>query len=171
MSTVHLVFGPQGAGKSTHARAIAERVGGVRFSIDEWMVQLYGPDAPSPMRLDWVMTRVGRCEEQIWSVAREIAQTGGAVILDLGFMKRSRRAEFVGLCETAGLNHEVHYVDAPRDVRRRRVLARNADQGETFSLEVTPEMFDFMETQFEAPRSAELSEATVVNTDSAARVD
>lgn len=103
-----------------------------------------------------------RCEAQIWSVAREIAENGGTVILDLGFMKASSRAEFAGLSEAAGLKHKFHYVDAPRDVRRGRVLARNADKGETFSLEVTPEMFDFMETQFERPRSAELAKATVV---------
>ena len=46
MSTVHLVFGPQGAGKTTHARALAARIGGVRFSIDEWMAQLFAPDWP-----------------------------------------------------------------------------------------------------------------------------
>lgn len=164
MSAVHLVFGPQGAGKSTHARLLAKREGGVRFSIDEWMVRLYGPDVPKPMRFDWIMTRVRRCEAQIWSVASEIAENGGTVILDLGFMKARSRAEFAGLSEAAGLKHEFHYVNAPRDVRRRRVLARNADKGETFSLEVTPEMFDFMETQFESPRSAELVHATVVNT-------
>lgn len=164
MSTVHLVFGPQGAGKSTHARAIAKRESGVRFSIDEWMVRLYGPDAPKPMQLGWIMTRVGRCEEQIWSVAREVARSGGAVVLDLGFTKAASRTEFVGLCEEAGLEYETHYVNAPHDERRRRVLARNTDKGETYSLEVTPEMFDFMETQFERPASAELAAATVIDT-------
>jgi predicted kinase len=41
MARWHLVAGSTGAGKSTAAREIAERVGGVRFSMDEWMNALY----------------------------------------------------------------------------------------------------------------------------------
>lgn len=65
MGTIHIVFGPQGAGKSTYARALAADVAGVRFSIDEWMHELYSADSPTPLRLDWVMVRVQRCERRI----------------------------------------------------------------------------------------------------------
>lgn len=53
-------------------------------------------------------------------------------------------------------------------MRRHRVLDRNSDKGETFSFEVTPIMFDFMEKEFEAPREAELVNATVFSTYAAA---
>jgi len=49
MSKIHLVFGSQGAGKSTYAKKLAEKVKGVYLSIDEWMQELYGADAPKPM--------------------------------------------------------------------------------------------------------------------------
>jgi len=42
----HVVAGSTGAGKSTFARELASRVGGVRFSIDEWMTRLYWMDSP-----------------------------------------------------------------------------------------------------------------------------
>ena len=41
---VHLVSGPVGAGKSTHARALAAREAAVRFAIDDGMHGLFAPD-------------------------------------------------------------------------------------------------------------------------------
>lgn len=37
MGKIHLVFGPQGAGKSTYSKELARKVNGVHLSIDEWM--------------------------------------------------------------------------------------------------------------------------------------
>lgn len=163
MGTVHIVFGPQGAGKSTYARRLADTIQGVRFSIDEWMSELYGPDLPQPLDVAWIMERVRRCEQRIWATAADVAQRGGHVVLDLGFMKAHNRSEFVGLAQTCNLPAQLHFVDAPLDLRRQRVLARNTEQGATFAFEVTPAMFDFMEQQFERPGQAELALATVFN--------
>jgi shikimate kinase len=55
MATVHIVFGQQGAGKTTYSRKLAEREQCTRFSIDEWMGELYGPDLPKPMSFPWIM--------------------------------------------------------------------------------------------------------------------
>lgn len=168
MGDIHIVFGPQGAGKSTYARTLATSQNGIRFSIDDWMAQLYGPDLPNPLNFGWIMERVKRCERQIWATTQEIAKNGGKVVLDLGFMKEKNRAEFSNLTEKAGLASNLHYLIAPHDVRRRRVLARNSEKGKTFAFEVTPMMFDFMEKEFEAPGEAELANATVFSTHEAA---
>ena len=164
MAVVHLIFGPQGAGKSTYAQSLAEKESGTRFSIDEWMVQLYGPDVPKPLDFDWIMARVKRCEAQIWFTARDVARNGGSVILDLGFTRVVSRTEFTELAEAAELAFQLHYIDAPHDVRRNRVMKRNTEKGETFSLEVTPAMFDFMEKRFEPPSDKERSAAIAVTT-------
>lgn len=163
MAVVHIVFGPQGAGKSTYARTLAASSGGTRFSIDEWMAQLYGPDLPSPIELNWLMERVQRCERQIWGTAEQIAKNGGNVVLDLGFMKARNRSAFTERAREAGISSELHFVTAPHDIRRGRVLTRNSEKGETFSFEVSPAMFDFMEKEFEAPTDPELASATVFN--------
>ena len=42
---IHLICGSTGAGKTTYARELATNIGGVVFSIDEWMVTLFGEDA------------------------------------------------------------------------------------------------------------------------------
>lgn len=78
-------------------------------------------------------------------------------------MKTKNLREFSELAEKAGLSVQAHYVTAPHELRRQRVMARNAEKGETFSFEVTPQMFDFMEKEFEPPTATELSIATVYN--------
>lgn len=161
MGTVHLISGLQGAGKSTYARRLADETGAVRFSIDEWMHQLYGPDLPQPLDVTWIMERVRRCEQRIWATASEVATAGGDVVLDLGFMTVASRTEFADLARASALPVQLHIVDAPRDLRRERVLARNAARGETFAFEVTPGMFDFMESRFERPTASERSESIV----------
>jgi len=110
------------------------------------------------------MTRVKRCEQQIWSTAKEVALNGGNIVLDLGFIKTINRDEFLQLAQQVGLSSVLHYVIAPHDERRRRVLARNVEKGDTFAFEVTPMMFDYMEKEFEAPSEVELSNLTVFNT-------
>ena len=157
MATIHLVYGPQGAGKSTYARRLGAERNLVRFSIDEWMGQLYGPDLPKPMNFAWIMQRVRRCEHRIWATATDIAKTGSDVVLDLGFMKVKSRDEFLERGRSDGHASQLHFVDAPHAVRRARVLTRNVEKGETFAFEVTAPMFDFMEREFEAPTAQELS--------------
>ena len=161
---IHIVFGHQGAGKTTYARQLADDVNATRFSIDEWMGELFGPDLPTPLSLPWVMQRVQRCEQQIWRVASQIGKRGGTVVLDLGFMKVSDRSRFVALANTAELSTQLHQVSAPHALRRARVLERNVNKGITFSFEVSPAMFDFMEKQFESPTDLELATLVLVKT-------
>lgn len=156
-ATLHVVFGPTGAGKSTYARDLARRLPAVYFSIDDWMAKLFAPDMPDPIEFDWMMERVERCETQIWSVAAGVMAIGGSVVLDLGLMRRSDRARVAEIARVCELPAQFHLVTAPRDVRKARVLSRNAVEGESFAIVVPPQMFDFMEGVYEAPDADELS--------------
>ncbi len=164
MSKIHIVFGPQGAGKSTYAKKFSEEVNGVHLSIDDWMWKLYGEDLPKPMNFKWIMERVGRCEKQIWATSEKISSCGCEVILDLGFTKLAKRELFKTLAKDQNIPTQLHYVKAPHSIRRKRVLDRNIEKGETFSFEVTPGMFDFMETEFESPTEKELVKAVIIDT-------
>lgn len=164
MSKIHIVFGPQGAGKSTYSMKLSEEVNGVHLSIDDWMWKLYGEDLPNPMDFKWIMERVERCEKQIWSTLRKISACGCEVILDLGFTKRAKRELFESLAKEQNIPTQLHYVNAPHSLRRSRVLERNIEKGETFSFEVSPEIFDFMETEFEKPTEKELVGAITIDT-------
>lgn len=162
MGKIHLVLGPQGAGKSTYSLQLAQQKSAVRFSIDEWMQSLFSPDLPKTMSLSWIMERVQRCEAQIWATASQIARAGGCVVLDLGFTKVESRKNFRRLAADIGAEVQIHVLDAPYPVRKERVRKRNLEKGETFSFEVTPMMFDFMEKEFQPPTEDELSLALTV---------
>ena len=150
----HIITGSTGAGKSTFARELAQRVSGVRFSIDEWMTTLYWMDSPEKNDFPWAMERIARCEQQIAAVAISLAAVGVDAVLDLGFTLREHRERWLNRAQAAGIAVELHLLDIPAETRWQRVCDRNRG-GETFSFEVTREMFDFMEARWELPSTEE----------------
>ena len=160
-ATLNVIFGPCGAGKTTYAHGFARRERAVAFILDDWMARLFGPDIPEPIEYEWMLERVGRCEAQIWATAAAVMATGTSVILDIGLMRRADRARVREIAEATELPLRFHFVDAPQDVRRARVAGRNTVRGETFAIEVTPDLFDFIEGVYEPPDRAELEGAVV----------
>ena len=156
-ATLHVIFGPSGAGKSTYAKDLARRTPAIHFAIDEWMARLFAADMPEPLEFEWMMERVERCEAQIWSTSAAAMASGASVILDLGLMRRSDRARVGQIAEACDLPIQFHFVTAPQEVRRARVLDRNEVRGDTFSIEVTPDMFAFIEGIYEPPEADELA--------------
>lgn len=150
---VYLITGGTGAGKTTYALKLAQKTGGIRFSIDDWMTTLFWMDSPDPIRHDWAMERIGRVESQIWETALQILSQGLPVVLDLGFTKAAHRHRFWELAKAAKAEPNLHWVDVPSEERWRRVKSRNADKGETFAMDVPRSMFDFMESEWEAPET------------------
>ncbi|MEM9605165.1 MAG: ATP-binding protein [Pseudomonadota bacterium] len=151
-----LITGPTGAGKTTHALAVAGERGAIRFSIDPWMQTLYAKDMTA-LDFDWMMERVERCYVQIWSVCEQILAVDGHVVLDLGFTTRRQRQRFVDLADAAGVTAELHYVTAPTDTRKQRVRQRNAEKDpRLYAFDVTDDMFAFMEPRYEPPSAEEL---------------
>jgi len=155
--TLHLICGSTGAGKTTYALKLSETLGAVHFSIDEWMVRLYGPDAPQPPDWSWISTRVRRCEDLIAAMALQTAKRGVPAVLDLSFLRTADRERFAAMARAAGVPVRLHYVDVDRDERWRRVTERNERKGETYRLTVTRFMFDGIESIWQPPSAAELS--------------
>jgi predicted kinase len=156
---IHLICGSTGAGKTTYAEALSKRIGGVRFSVDEWMTSLFWMDSPRPLEPIWSMERVERCLKLIWSTASRIADRGVPCVLDVALSQARSRARFVGLAGELGLSTQLHFLDVPSQERWRRVEERNRAKGGTHHLpfEVTREMFDFVESLWEPPTDAELA--------------
>lgn len=153
----HLICGSTGAGKTSYAIGLAERLGGVRFSIDEWMKTLFEQDAPQPIDFQWTIERVNRCETQIGQTAIQCARLGLPAVLDLGFTRAHHRARFAALAAGAGFEAKLHVLDVDAETRWSRVEARNHAQGETFSIKITRPMFDFIENLWEPPTPAEMN--------------
>jgi predicted kinase len=161
MATVHLLFGPTGAGKTTYGRELAAERRAALFVLDEWMQTLFMMDAPAPPALDWMLARVERTETQIWAVTRQLISLGTDVILELGFFTRAQRDRVRQLAADAAIEVVPHVLEVAREVRRERVRRRN--QGSTtFSIEVDDATFDWAESYYEPLGDDELLAATIV---------
>jgi predicted kinase len=155
---VHIICGSTGAGKTTYAIKLCDRIGAVRFSIDEWMTALFWMDSAEPIDPAWAMARVERCTTQIWDTALRVTARDVPCVLDLGFSNAQSRARIAKPAGNAGLSVQLHFIDVPAEERWRRVQARNAEKGDTYQLQfdVTREMFDYVETLWEAPTEVEM---------------
>jgi predicted kinase len=167
-ATLNVVFGPCGAGKTTYAHDLARRENAVAFVLDEWGARLFGPDVSGALEFQWMLERMARCEAQIWSTAAAVLAAGAPVVLDLGLMRRAGREHVREMAEEKGWSLRWHFVDAPQEVRRARVAHRNTTKGETFVMEVSPEMFELIEGVYEAPSPGELEGAVLSVSDSGA---
>ena len=155
--SIAIVTGSTGAGKTSYAIDLASRLGGIRFSIDEWMTTLFWMDSPHPIAFDWTMARIGRCEAQILEQVTALSAVGVPTVLDLGFTRADHRARFAAAATAIGASVSLHWIDIAVAERWRRVQTRNDEQGETFSMTVDRAMFDFMEGQWQPPSEEEIS--------------
>ncbi|MDR3544089.1 MAG: ATP-binding protein [Desulfosporosinus sp.] len=165
-STVFIVCGPCGAGKTSYSINLNERYGAIRFSLDSWMQILFAPDLIE-LNFDWISERTKRCRKQIWQIVKQLIKQGINVVLDFGFGQQKIREFYRKRAMALGADVSIHYLDIPKNVRRQRVHERNQKrEPEVFAFEVTDSMFDFMENSFEVPDEEELSNGIrVVSTD------
>lgn len=168
---IHLVCGPIGAGKTTYAIDLAEKEGAVRFSEDEWLSKLFVPDAPAglleqPMQVvgAWASEKYMRCRGQIWQVCQQLLKNNVSVVLDGSAANKEQRDAIRKKAADNGVGFQLHYVISNAKIRKKRVFERNVTQGATYSLEVTPAMFQYAEEFFSPPIGEELDRAIIVET-------
>lgn len=154
MSTIHLLIGPVGSGKSTFARRLKAEHGALRLTLDEWMARLFRDDRPAEGLVAWYRERAERCVAQIWDVAQEALSLGTDVILEIGLLERQQREAFYWLVDPHPAQLRVYVVDAPRDVRRERVARRNTTE-EAGGRVVPPQIFEMASDMWEPPTAEE----------------
>lgn len=170
MASIYLIEGPVGAGKSTFAGQLSLTHKAPLLNLDEWMVTLFSPDRPSENFMQWYIERKDRCIEQIWSVACEMIETGIDVVLEMGLVQLADREGFYSRVDGAGYELHVYLLDASTEVRRQRVRARNLEQGSTFKMEVSDEIFELANGAWQPPDETELRrrEIQTISTDQSA---
>lgn len=162
MATLHLLIGPVGAGKSTFARRHVARHGGIFLDLDTWMVRLFGADPrPATDVMAWYLERRDRCRTLLWDVARDALRAGADVVLELGLVTANDRASFYADARAEDLPLCVHLLDAPREVRRARVLSRN-EANEPFTQIVPLPFFERASDLWEPPSEEERAAQSIL---------
>ena len=152
---IHMICGLTGAGKSTYAETLRRDLNAVRFSIDDWNANLFFMDRDPTSDFNWFYERVQRSCKQMRDTAEQMLEAGVPAVFNCGFTDCKERAIFYDWAKVLGQPVRLHFVDVDRETRWARVQQRNAEKGATFALEVTREMFDFMEGIWQAPTEEE----------------
>lgn len=159
---LELIVGPVGAGKSTFARSAAVQKSAVFLDLDAWMVRLYGQDPrPSENVVDWYLERRERVRRLLWDMTLDIIAAGTDVLLEMGLVARAEREAYYEKARDEDLPLTVYCVDAPRDVRRKRVATRNASPGEHTQI-VPMEFFEHASDAWQPPLLAERQAVAMV---------
>ncbi|HLT61521.1 MAG TPA: ATP-binding protein [Microlunatus sp.] len=109
VATVHLLAGLNGSDRTTFARELELRLPAVRFTLEEWMLRLFGlrPDDPR------YGEPAGRCQDLIWDTARQVLHAGTDVILDWNQDRRAGRAGWRDRARLIGARPVLHYLKLP----------------------------------------------------------
>ncbi len=151
-----LVTGLTGAGKTTYCQSFIKEHKAKYFSIDNWMKSLYWQDMPEEPDIDWFVEnqkwytdRMKRCEFLIRKEAQALLEIGVTVLLDLGFTSRESRGEYIQFARNLKKDVEIHFLDVDKEIRWQRVEKRNQGTSESYAMQVSRDMFDYIESVFE----------------------
>lgn len=154
-STLHLLIGPVGAGKSTYAQQRIARSPALYLDVDTCMVRLFRDDPrPADGVVAWYLERRERCRKLLWDVALSALRCGTDVFLEFGLVQRAEREAFYEQVRAEDLELVVYVLDAPKSVRRERVANRNRSPGEYTQI-VPPEFFERASNAWEPPLESE----------------
>jgi predicted kinase len=162
MATLHLVSGLPCTGKTTYAEALKGDTDAVVFSLDVWLITMFGRYGLEDIGHEEHTRRVLACRDLTWPTASELLQQGVDVILDDGLFFREHRERYVRQAAAVGATTKIHYLDVPLAVLQRRLAARHADLP-LFNFVIPPNTLTAFVGLFEVPDSSEGAEVVVIN--------
>lgn len=158
-TTLFLISGKIAAGKSTLAKKLAARPSTVLISEDSWLSTLFPNEI---VTLDDYV----RCSARLRDVAGphvvSLLKEGVSVVMDFPANTRGQREWLRDLFETAGVHHELHFIDTPDDVCKRRLRERNESGQHAF--QTSEDDFDMITSYFAPPADDEGFNLTVHQT-------
>ena len=147
MSTLHVIVGLPGAGKTTLARRLEAELPALRLTPDEWMIPLFGEPEASGKRDD--------VEGLLIRVALRALALGVDVVLDFGVWSRDERTSLRHLAADVGATTRLHYLAIEPETQWRRLSTRE----DPASFRIPRNDMDSYAPLFEEPSAEELAGA------------
>lgn len=123
MTTLHLICGLPGSGKTTLAKQLEKSENALRFCPDEWIANIL-LDPTDTVEMDRLRSIV---ESMQWDFAKRLLVLGINVILENGFWSREERSRFRAEAETIGAKVKLHFLDVELNELWQRLSERNAN--------------------------------------------
>lgn len=145
-TTLHVICGMPGAGKSVLARRLAEEGDALHLDPDAWIVAL-GLDPHDP--------GVRKVVEGLqWTQAERLLSLGTSVVIESGSWARPSRRRRLDAARRLGVRAEIHVLDVPLEVRWERIALRNREPG---AVHITREQLEAFERWWQPPTPEELA--------------
>jgi predicted kinase len=145
VTTLHVVVGLPGAGKTTLAKRLEAELPALRLTPDEWMVPLFGESEAGGKR--------DAVEGLLIGVAMRSLRLGVDVVLDFGVWSRDERTGLRHLAADVGSVTRLHYLSVEPEEQWRRLAARDDPR----SFRIARAEMDGYATLFETPTVEELA--------------
>lgn len=148
-SEARLIFfcGKMAAGKSTLASALAARDNAVLLVQDELLGTLYPGEI---LDLSDFVRCSARLRAALTPLIRMLLKRGTSVVLDFPGNTTAQRSWFRELFESAAVDHELHFIDAPDELCKEQLKQRSRElpAGSAWTTEAE---FDAVTAHFVAP--------------------
>lgn len=157
MQKLYALCGLVGSGKTTFAKQLAKSTGAFRFTMDEWMIPLFGEHMP---RAEFNKRQI-QLTELFKQSAEQLLESGVPVIFDFGFWEKQQRTAIGNWADDIGAEFELVYLECSPQTCRDRVMQRNDETALCY--EMTDDMLQLFNSRFTAPDIDE--QATLINTE------
>ncbi len=151
-STLYIIHGFIGAGKTTFSKKLASETGAVHLNPDEWCVKLF---TPKNYEANWEKCFADTMDI-LWNKTKEYLGKGTDVILDMGFWDRQSRDAAKNLAIECNSYFKHYYIYVPDNIAKQRISLRTGKIAEN-----NVKNFDEIKKRFSAPESDE--DAIIIN--------
>lgn len=121
MATLHLIHGFVSAGKTTFSRTLEVEILAIRFTLDEWIVKLYGHNRPADKFVEYS----DRVRSLIWQLTEQFLNLDRDVILDFGFWSRADRDEARKFAYSVDAEVKLYSICCSDELMKQRTRSRN----------------------------------------------
>lgn len=120
-STLTIVQGFIGAGKTTFSKKLEKDTGAIRLNGDEYCEKHF---SEHELQSNWDAC-FAKAIEHLWIKAEEALRSGKSVILDFGFWSRESRDHAKNIAKRLGVNFQHIYLDVPDNILIERLKTRS----------------------------------------------